>query len=479
MVRRAEELVQQVLEQEEATVAATPPEQLKKLDPLLGRPSAALDAAAFWVAMGRAEPQYHERLVRTEWERRRAEASQAELRIALRRIEGRVSAGSNLVGGRGRVALHKSWGELNTEEQEAAEVLGWWKQAWADAAAPTVRGTRTDGEVATFADLRPEQKHAAQVLGLSARTWELLATADAAQDRRIREGAAAAEAAAQMSESESEEGLAASSDDDGSADAGGDQGPALSVISEEEDADASQYSVREKHIAEGMYQVDGGDDALSAQRTALERAAEQLQAELRERRASNLALQEEASRAVADPPWRGHSARAGWRIVRQRHQRDRPQHFNAVSHESSRRREIAATEERQHSGTSETRLDADALPLTPRSQASEELKASTPRERRSRAFKHQRQNQQQPQQYGVGQTHYQNAVAWLNKRATRVSAAGVHPPSGVSSTFDACQIGAAQPSETVRHNHQRAHTLRCCDDERVWVRSAVASLALE
>ena len=484
VVRRADALAQQVLAQEQATVAATPPEKLSKLDPLLGRPSAALDAASYWVAMGRAEPQQHERLVRIEWERRRGEASPAEVRVALRRIEGRASAGMTLVGGRGRVPLHKSWGELTADEQDAAETLGWWKQAWADAAAPTVRGTRTDGLVATFADLRPEQKHAAQVLGLSEPTWELLASADAAQDRRIRAEAAAAEAAAQMSGSASDGELSAAGCDDTDPDGGGEQRSALSDITEE-DEDASRYQANpESDDDEGTLQVDGGENASSEQRAALERAAETLKAELCGRRAANLALQEEASRAVVDPPWRGHSSRAGWTIAPQAPRTHRRQHPTGAGRKSCSSRENVTHSprgKRSHTGgLGERRVDDKGPPLTPRKQATDEAGASTLRHQRGLAI------QQRQQHNGLGQTHSKNATAWLKKRAARTSAVPPQPKQGPrrypeSRGNPGANIAAERPAtqQTGHRMHQAKPTPRCRDDERVWVRSAVASLLLD
>lgn len=505
VVRCADALVRQVLEKEEAVVAATAPEELSKLDPELGRPSAALDAAALWVAMGRDQPHRHERLLCTEWERRRGESSAPAVRVALRRIEGPRSAGDTLVGGRGRVALHKSWAELTGDEQDAAEMLGWWKKAWADAAAPTVRGTRTDGLVATFADLRPEQKHAARVLRLNSRTWELLAAADAAQDRRIRAEAAKAEAAAQMSDSESENGIAA--DGDGSSDGGGDQPSALGDTTEEEDA--IQYAVREDpDDSEDSIQEGGSGDGLSAQRAAVERAAEQLKAELRERRASNLALQEEASRAAVDPPWRGHSARTGWIVVRQPQRKDRSQYCTTPGRSKPGGRGNVATVSGQHahSGTSDCRLDADALPLTPRSQVTEEPQniTQTLQQDRKAALR----QRQRDHAYGLGQSHSKNAAAWLKKRAGRIIDAHPHSIPGshrcmtlptepdrvkdalvayqaseevVSANKDARESMSARPWEAGHHMHQAQHAPppRCCDDERVWVRSAVASLSFE
>ncbi len=484
VARRADELVRQVIQQEEARVAATPPEKLSKLDPLLGRPSAALDAASYWVAMGRAEPRQHERLVRTEWERRRGEASTADVRIALMRIEGRASAGMTLVGGRGRIPLHKSWGELNPDEQAAAETLGWWKQAWADAAAPTVRGTRTDGLVATFADLRPEQKHAAQVLGLSADTWELLAAADAGQDRLMRAEAAVAEAAAQMSDSASENGSV-----ENSYDGGGEQRCEVTAQEEED----SRCSANENSDAEDDALVGGGDLSPSAPRAALECAAEKLKAELCERRAANLALQEEASQAVVDPPWRGHSSRAGWRIARQAHRKDTPRHSTAADSESCRSRESVATgsgEDSSHNaGPTECKLDAEG---PPRPHADEESGVCTTRRPRRSAPRRRQQH------FCLGQMHGKNTAAWLEKRAVRVSAVSSEPKTGDlgaevlaerplrAASAAKRQVGRqahmmprAHPSGTGHRIHRTTPTPRCCGDERAWIRSAVASLSLE
>lgn len=490
VARRADDLVRQVLEQEEARVAATPPERLSKLDPLLGRPSTALDAAAYWVAMGRAEPQQHECLVRAEWKRRCGQVSKAELRLALMRIEGRASAWMALVGGRGRMPLHKSWGELNAEEQAAAETLGWWKQAWADAAAPTVRGTRTDGLVAMFADLRPEQKHAAQVLRLNAGTWELLAAADAAQDRRVRAEAAAAETAAEMSESASEDGSAANDYDDSSSDEGGHQRGDVTAQEEE----VSRCSTRREYGGEENVLVDGGDDASSAQRAVLECAAEKLKAELCERRASNLALQEEASQAVVDPPWRGHSLRAGWTIARQARRKGRPRHATGADPESCCSRESVATgsgEESHPAGPIDCAIDAERLPLTPRSQAEDVAGVCTPRRRRRSVL------QQRPQHHGLGQIHGKNAAAWLQKRSARVSSVSLEAepaPRHYLAAEELLRSGPAVKHRVGREGHRMPHahssgtrprihhatpTPRCCDDERAWVRSAVASLSLE
>lgn len=497
VVRRADGLVQQVLAQEQATVAATPPDKLSELHPLLGRPSAALDAAAYWVAMGRAEPQQHERLVRIEWERRRDEASPTEVRVALRRIEGRASAGMTLVGGRGRVPLHKSWGELTADEQDAAETLGWWKQAWADAAAPTVRGTRTDGLVATFADLRPEQKHAARVLRLSARTWELLTAADAAQDRRIRAEAAAAEAADQTSGSARDSDRSASGCNDTDSDGGDGQRSVLSDITEE-DEDASRYQANvESDEEESTLQVDGGEYATSEQRAALERAAEKLKAELCERRAANLALQEEASRVVVDPPWRGHSSRAGWTI-----EREAPRKHSTGGKSCSSREHVAHSppgKRSQNGGSCECEVDGKGPPLTPRLQAIDKAGASTPRRQRGIGIQQRQQNNR------LIQTHSKNAAAWLKKRDARASAVPPRhkeesPPQhkggsccypesrGNPGADSAAERPAAQVGHVVAHSHptvtrHRMHqaktTLRCRDDERVWVRSAVASLLLD
>jgi hypothetical protein len=472
VARRADGLIQKVLEQEEAVVSATPPEKLSKLDPALGRPCAALDAAAYWVALNRTPPRQHEREIRAEWDRRRGQASAAEVRCALRRIEGRASAAATLVGGRGRVALHKSWGELTSDEQEAAESLGWWKQAWAEATAPTVRGTRTDGLVATWADLRPEQEHAARVLGLDAQVWELLAAADATAERRNRAEAAAAAAAAQMSDSESDGGgHPVNQYDSNSSDAVEQQ--ALSDITEEDDGSRYNAHGRDESLEEG-----DGDDAPSAQTAAVEQAAERMKAELCERRAANLALQEEASQPVVDPPWRGHSSRAGWTVVRPR------QSSAADSTGHSRRTQAAAAREKSRSEAA-CMQGSGGPPLTPRTQPAEDGSAM----RRRRRL--QRQQQQAHGEPVVSPSHRRNATAWLEKRSARQSSAQPNPQPPTSQPVAAQVVAAAalvaKPGEQAppaggsrpRSDQPPPSLPRCRSDDRVWVRSAVASLLLE
>ena len=179
--RHGERLVAAVLEAEKQAIAKVKPEDLRSVDPSHGQRSAALEAAAFWVAIDRAEPTTRE--VQLEWRRRRAATEKPAFLHALRRIEGRAApTAANLVGSGARVALHKSWPELSKPEREAAEALGWWAETWSTAEAPAIVGNRTDGAVASWKDLKPLQLAAARSLGLDARVWELLAGASADEE---------------------------------------------------------------------------------------------------------------------------------------------------------------------------------------------------------------------------------------------------------------------------------------------------------
>ena len=427
------------------------------------------------VALNRTAPKQHEHELDAEWKRRRGAASKAELRCALRRIEGRPSAGVTLVGGKGRVALHKSWAELAPAEKEAAEALGWWTQTWAEAGAPAVVGSRTDGAVARWQDLKPEQVGAARALGLNERAWELLAATDATEERRNRAEAVAAEdavaeAAAALSESGSERSVGGTPGGSGGGGGyGSDDGSDAGNLSDiaEEDQDGSTFLVGQGEDAD---QGDGDDDKPIGRQAAVEQAAERLKAELRERRAANRALQQEASRPVVDPPWRGHSARAGWKVVRPKGAKA----FPPGTKHSSGQGETAAT------GTA---AENAGPPLTPRSDPNgcddrTDVKGDGSLRRRriaaAGAAAAGRKEQEQWQK-----DHRRNAAVWLERRSHAQGA----PPSRPQRADPRASAGASRETPPQRAAaivaRQSPSTIappHCQQDGRAWVRSAVAAL---
>ena len=71
--------------------------------------------------------------------------------------------------------IDKLWGQLKTDQQSAAVVLGWAQQTWNDGVCP----------IKFWAELSPAEKRAAKTLGFAKRSWDTLGLEDAGGGEQV------------------------------------------------------------------------------------------------------------------------------------------------------------------------------------------------------------------------------------------------------------------------------------------------------